>query len=142
MKPFVTFSRRFIIGLFAFLMLTFLVTSFLSTARITQQETMDYGWDAWWLHALVLTVAGGLLWLLAPKLEQAGVLRVTWRVHPPENQRKSATEACALGAAIPHCVRGSLLLVTWHHHRMPSATRRLSGKGRCVLSGRELARGL
>ena len=79
---------------------------------------------------------------LAPKLEQAGVLRVTWRVHPPENQRKSATEACALRAAIPHCVRGSLLLVTWHHHRMPSATRRLSGKGRCVLSGRELARGL
>ena len=69
MKPFVTFSRRFIIGLFAFLMLAFLVTSFLSTARISQRETMDYGWDAWWLHMLVLAAAGGLLWLLAPRLE-------------------------------------------------------------------------
>ena len=69
MKPFVTFSRRFIIGLFAFLMLFLLVTSFLSTARITQREIMDYGWDAWWLHILILAVAGGFLWLLAPKLE-------------------------------------------------------------------------
>ena len=69
MKPFVTFSRRFIIGLFAFLMLFLLVTSFLSTARITQREIMDYGWDKLWLHALVLAAAGGLLWLAAPKLE-------------------------------------------------------------------------
>ena len=69
MKPFVTFSRRFIIGLFAFLMLTFLLTSFLSTAHISQRETMDYAWDAWWLHVLVLVAAGGLLWLLAPGLE-------------------------------------------------------------------------
>lgn len=69
MKPFVTFSRRFIIGLFAFLMLALLATSFLSTARITQQETMDYGWDKFWLHGLVLAAAGGLVWLLAPRLE-------------------------------------------------------------------------
>jgi len=69
MKPFVTFSRRFIIGLFAFLMLALLLTSFLSTARITQQETMDYGWDAWWLHILVLAAAGVLIGLLVPGLE-------------------------------------------------------------------------
>ena len=37
--------------------------------------------------------------------------------------------------------RGSLLPVTWHHHRKPSATRR-QWKGRCALSGRETARGL
>lgn len=42
MKPFVTFSRRFIIGLFAFLMLTFLVTSFFSTVWISQRETMSH----------------------------------------------------------------------------------------------------
>lgn len=70
MKPFVTFARRFIIGLFAFLMLALLVTSFVSTARITQRETMDYGWDAWWLHILVLAAAGALIWLLVPVLEK------------------------------------------------------------------------
>lgn len=70
MKPFVTFSRRFIIGLFAFLMLALLATSFVSTARITQQETMDYGWDKLWLHGLVLAVTGALIWLLVPLLEK------------------------------------------------------------------------
>lgn len=70
MKPFVTFARRFIIGLFAFLMLALLAASLLSTAQITQQETMDYVWDKLWLHILMLAAAGGLLWLAAPWLEK------------------------------------------------------------------------
>ena len=43
---------------------------------------------------------------LAPRLEQAGVLRVTWTAHPPGNQRRNATSACALRAVLPHWVRG------------------------------------
>ncbi len=70
MKPFVTFCKRFVLLLFAFLMLMLLCVSFCTTAHITQQETMDLAWDQLWLHGLVLAAVGVLMWLAAPHLER------------------------------------------------------------------------
>ena len=61
---------------------------------------------------------------------------------PREPKEECHLSLCSESSDASLGERGSLLLETWHHHRMPSATRRLGGKGRCALSGRETARGL